>query len=428
MNELALLGGKLVFDKPMAAFNHIGEEEQAVATEVLKSGVLSGFIGAPGPEFMGGPWVRTLEEAWCKKFGTKYAISVNSATSGLFAAIGASCIGPGDEVIVPPYSMSATVMAPLVYGGIPVFADIEPETFCLDPASVKAKITHKTKAILAVNLFGHPAQLRVLRDMADAHGLILIEDNAQAPLAVEGEAYAGTVGHIGVFSLNRHKHIQAGEGGICVTNDDDLGLRLQLIRNHGENLVEEYDIEDITNILGFNYRLTELSAAIGVCQLEKAKQIITERESYAKRLTQGISDLPGIIPPVVRPGCRHVYYVWAMRFNQEIVGLSRDIFARALCAEGFPVNQGYTRPLYLLPVFQRKRAIGANGFPFSLSTMAYERGSCPVVEQMYENVELGFNICSVELSDQLVDQCIDVVHKVYEQRSKLSKFAYSEAS
>src|SRR5262249_5209652 len=157
--------------------------------------------------------------------------SINSATSGLMAAMGAAGISPGDEVIMPPFTMSATAMAPLTYGGIPVFVDIEPDTFCLDLDAVRAAIGARTRAVLAVNLFGHPARLHELRALCDEHGLKLIEDNAQAMLAEEHGRYAGTIGHIGVFSLNYHKHIHSGEGGICTTDDERLARRLQQIRN-----------------------------------------------------------------------------------------------------------------------------------------------------------------------------------------------------
>jgi perosamine synthetase len=209
---LAVLGGEPVLRQPLSPFSGIGREEIESATRVLESGVLSGFVGVPGERFLGGPVVRRLEDAWCERFGVRHAISVSSATAGLFAAMGAAGIRPGDEVIVPPYSMSATVMAPLGYGGIPVFADIEPDTFCLDLESVRSRISPRTKAILAVNLFGHSARLAELSAIAREHGLTLIEDNAQSPLATEDGRYCGTVGDIGVFSLNYHKHLHAGDG------------------------------------------------------------------------------------------------------------------------------------------------------------------------------------------------------------------------
>lgn len=421
MSELAVLGGEPLINEPLVPFKRIGEAERAAVLRVLDDGELSGFIGAPGPDFNGGPEVRALEDGWCKAFGVAHSITVNSATSGLYAAVGAAGIGPGDEVIVPPYSMSATVMAPLVYGGIPVFADIEPETFGLDPAQVRRAITSKTRAIIPVNLFGHPARLHELLAIAEEYGLTMIEDNAQAPLATEYGRLAGTIGHIGVFSLNRHKHIQTGEGGVCVTNDARLAERLRLIRNHGENLVEHLAVDDLSNLVGFNYRMTELSAAVGRCQLEKAPEIVAERTAYARRLSAGVKDIPGITVPVERDQCEHVYYVWTPRFDADKVGMSRDLFAQALAAEGFPLNQGYVNPLYRLPIFQQRTAIGPHGFPFNLNDRRYDDGLCPVCEHMHEQEELGFGLCTFELSNDIVDQMIAAFRKVYDHRDELAQ-------
>ena len=250
--------------KPLAAYNSIGAEEVKALEAVGQTGKFSGFFGAWCDEFGGGPIVQAFEVAWQERFSVRHAISVNSNTSGLIAALGAIGLSPGDEVIVPPMTMSATVMAPLIYGGIPVFVDMEPETFCLDIEKVAEAITSKTRAILVVDLFGHPAELAQLRTLADERGIYLIEDAAQAPLATEQGCLAGCVGHIGVFSLNCHKHIQTGEGGVCVTEDDDLALRMRAIRNHGENIVEAVEMVDATNMVGFNFRLTELSATVGI--------------------------------------------------------------------------------------------------------------------------------------------------------------------
>ena len=180
--------------------------------------------------------------------------------------------------------MSATAAAPLGYGAIPVFADIEDDTFCLDVEAVKEKINDKTYAIIATNLFGHPAKLRKLRNLCDSHGIYLIEDAAQCPMSKEGLEYSGTIGHIGVFSLNYHKHIHTGEGGICVTNDDHLALRLQMIRNHAEAVVEPAGVEDLTNMFGHNFRLTEMSAAVGLAQLESIDLHINKRVKLQKLL------------------------------------------------------------------------------------------------------------------------------------------------
>ncbi|MEQ9447507.1 MAG: DegT/DnrJ/EryC1/StrS family aminotransferase, partial [Rhodospirillaceae bacterium] len=297
MEELAILGGAPAVREPLRAYRSIGDEETAAVAKVMETGLLSGFVGALCPEFNGGDEVRAFEHEWAADFAVRHAVTVNSNTSGLIAALGAVGIGPGDEVIVPPYSMSATVMAPLFYGGIPVFADIEADYFCLDVEQVEAAITPKTKAILAVNLFGLPADLSRLKALADERGLYLIEDNAQAPLATQNGVFAGTIGHIGVFSLNYHKHIHTGEGGVCTTNDDRLADRLRMIRNHGENVADELGGGDYTNLIGFNFRMTELSAAIGRIQLKKAKTLVQRRVEIAERLSAELSSLDGLTPP-----------------------------------------------------------------------------------------------------------------------------------
>ena len=420
MNTLAILGGTPIRSEPPPPFNTIGQDEVDAVSKIVASGVMSGYIATSGKGFDGGPAARQLEADWAKTFDIEHAVAINSATSGLVAAMGAIGVGPGDEVIVPPYTMSATVMAPLAYGGIPVFVDIDPDTYCLTAHDVAAAITPRTRAILAVNLFGLPAELNELRALADKHGIYLIEDNAQAPLARQGGKLAGTIGHIGIFSLNRHKHIQTGEGGICVTADPDLALRLRMIRNHGEVAVSDFGIDDITNLVGFNLRITEMAAAVGVVQLRKLPAIIQKTVGYAERLADGLKGLDGFTPPHVPAGREHVYYSWAGRYDEAQTGVPRGLFAEALRAEGFQAYEAYVQPLYMLPAFQRRRAIGRDGFPFTLTNRTYEPGLCPNCESLYERELLGYPICAYTLSDKLVDQLIEAFHKVHAQRDTLA--------
>jgi dTDP-4-amino-4,6-dideoxygalactose transaminase len=427
VSTLALLGGSPTLNAPFRPYMTIGAEERAAVDRVMSSGRLSGFIGAWCDEFGGGPEIVKFEAAWRTKFGVKHAISVNSNTSGMIAAMGAVGVGPGDEVIVPPYTMSATAMAPLFYGGIPVFADVDSETYCLDVDSVRAAITPRTRAILVVNLFGHAAKLHELRALADEHGLKLVEDNAQSPLATERGRYTGAIGHIGVFSLNYHKHFHTGEGGVCITDDDDLALRLKMIRNHGENLVEPLNVTDLTNIVGFNFRMTELSAAIGVEQLGKSDRLVAGREAMANRLSEGLRGLPGLSVPVVREDCRHVYYVWGARYDASKTGVSRATLAKALNAEGVPTGEGYVQPLYMLPLFQKRVAIGRQGFPFNLTNRHYGPGLCPVTEKLHHEQMLEFWICSFDLSDAELQSTIDAYHKVFENLPALADFERRQA-
>lgn len=426
--KLAIFGGEPAFKGALHPYNSIGREEAEAVARVMRSGCLSGYYGSWSPEFFGGPVVQEFEKAWAKRFACKRAVAINSATSGLFAAMGAIGISPGDEVIVPPLTMSATAMAPLAYGGIPVFADLDPVTCSLDPQEVRKKITAKTRAILVVNLFGHVAHLHELRAIADEHGLRLVEDNAQAPLGEENGRYAGTIGHIGVFSLNYHKHFHTGEGGVCTTADDQLAMRLRLIRNHAEGCAEGVGMTDLVNLVGFNMRMTELNAAIGIEQLKKADALVGEREHIALRLNEGLSGLEGIAPPVQRAGTRPVYYMYQLRFDPDAVGVSREVFAEALAAEGFPTFLGYVKPLYLLPVFQKRVAIGREGWPFTLTTRTYQKGLCPVAERLHEIELMGFDCCCVKVTDADLDGLIAAFRKVHASRDQLRSYGKARAA
>jgi dTDP-4-amino-4,6-dideoxygalactose transaminase len=252
MTQLAINGGEPVRKTPFPGYVTIGKEEKLAVMEVLDSTVLSKYLGTWSPDFYGGPKVRQLERDWSEYFGIKHAVSVNSATSGLYAAVGAAGVGPGDEVIVSPYTMTASATAALVYGAIPVFADIDPQIFCLSPESVEKCITPSTKAIIVVDIFGHPADMDEIMEIARDHDLIVIEDAAQAPGAKYKGRFAGTLADMGVYSLNYHKTIHCGEGGIVVTNNDDLTERLQLIRNHAEVVVKNKGVKNLVNMVGFN--------------------------------------------------------------------------------------------------------------------------------------------------------------------------------
>lgn len=424
INKLAILGGTPVFDaRELKMYDPIGKEEKDAANRVLESKNLSGYLASWGDGFLGGPEVKNFESKWSKLVNSKFSVSINSNTSGLIAAIGAAGVSPGDEVIVPPITMSATAAAPLFYGGIPRFVDIECDNFCLDLDLVKENINSKTKAILVVNIFGQPARLHELRALADENNLILIEDNAQSPLGMEGDRYTGTIGHIGVFSFNYHKHIHTGEGGVCTTDDSDLALRMQLIRNHAESCVESAGVSNLVNMVGHNMRMTEICAAIGTEQIKKAHKLVNDRISLAENLNKGLEGLECIEIPLPRENCKHAYYMWQARYkNDKMDGISRDLFCKALNAEGFPNFTGYLPPQYMLPMFQNKTAIGRDGYPFNLSKdIDYRQGICPVAENFHLNESIGFDICGLFVEQDQIQKMIEAFHKVYNQRHHLLK-------
>lgn len=425
MSKLALLGGEPVRKKPFPLSKTTGEEEVKAASDVIRSGLLSGFVGSPSPEFLGGPVVKRLESMWNDRFGVRYSVSCNSATSALVMAVGAIGIGPGDEVIVSPYTMSATSTAILFYGGIPVFADIEPEYFCLDPKSIAQKITPRTKAILTTDIHGQSSDMDAILKIAKQHNLKVINDCAQAPGATVNGKAAGTLGDIGIYSLNRHKNMQCGEGGIAVTNDKELALRMQLIRNHGENLTESPDFipQSLVNILGYNFRMTEVEAAIAVEQLKKMDDLNQHRIDLANYLNQHLSNIDGIKMPAVRPGCSHVYYMHIMLFDENKVGITRTKFIEAIRAEGITIWGGYLKPLYMAPLYQKKIAIGDKGFPFVgahyTGKVDYSEGICPVAEKLYAKHTIVNPYLYPPLTKQDMKDMVDGFYKVIEHRKDL---------
>lgn len=411
MSALALLGGRPVRDRPFPVYNTIGVEEKRAVAEVLDSGVLSQFLGTWSPDFYGGPRVQTLEREWENHFDIGHAISVNSATSGLYAAIGAAGIGPGDEVIVSPYTMSASATAALVYGAVPVFADIDPNNFCISVDTIRPRITPRTKALVVVDIFGHPADMDPIMALAAEHGLTVIEDAAQSPGATYKGRPAGTLAHMGVFSLNYHKTIHCGEGGVVVTNDKRLADRLCLIRNHAEAVVARKGTEDLVNMVGFNYRMTEIEAAIATEQLKKLERLVAARQAAAAYYDRRLGGLPGLTVPAVAPGATHGYYVYTIRYDAAATGVPRQRFVEAVLAEGVPLGAGYVEPLYLQPLYQRQTAFGRSGFPFS-GSVDYRRGLCPIAEKMHFEQAVVSALVHAGLSPEDLRDVADAIEKV----------------
>ncbi len=306
----------------------IDEAEVQAVTEVLRSGIIAQ-----------GQRVADFENAFTECSGTEHAIAVNSGTAALHAALLAHGIGEGDEVITSPFSFIATANSILYTNARPVFSDIEGKTFNLDPEQISEKITSKTKAIMPVHLYGHPAEMKIIREIAEDHKLAIIEDACQA----HGAKYDGkTVGSFGTgaFSFYPTKNMTTSEGGIITSNDKKIADKCRMIRNHGSS--QRY----LHGILGFNLRMTDISASIGLVQLGKLGNYTAQRQQNAKKLTQGLETIEGITCPEVREGCEHVFHQYTIR-TQE-----RDKLAEYLNHNGIGTGIHYPIPIHKQPLYQ----------------------------------------------------------------------------
>jgi perosamine synthetase len=424
ISKLALFGGKKIREQPFAPQQNFDEEEKRLVMEVIDSKELSGFLASPGEKFMGGSKVKMLEGLFEEKYGVKHALALNSATAGLHAAVAALNINPGDEVLVTPYSMSASATAIVMHNGIPVFVDIDDKTFNIDPEAIKKAITPHTKAIIVVHLFGYPAPMDEIMEIAKGYNLKVIEDAAQAPRCLYKGKYVGTIGDVGVLSFNQNKTISTGEGGMIFTNNDELAMRISLIRNHGEVVVEHYPVETVAGIIGYNYRMTELEAAIGVAQFHKLDKLTNHRIRLAEYLTDQLQQFSSVITcPQKEEGIDHVYFVYPMKFNSQKFGIHRDKFAEAVQAEGIPLFGGYVRPIYLEPMYQELLAYGDQGFPFKgphiQKKISYPKGLSPVCERMHFNDLLITPICRYPLGEKDIDDFVLAIKKVLDSKMEL---------
>ena len=410
--QLAVNGGSPVRIKPWIDNFTFGDEEKRAAIAAIETGYLSKFEGSFTPDppfsFRGGPFVQQLETMWSEYYGVKHCVSVNSATSGLYAAIGALGLGYGDEVIVSPSTMTASAVGPLLYGAIPVFADVERKSGALDPLSIEALVNPRTRCIIVVHQFGIPADMDPIMDIARRYNLKVIEDCAQAHAAKYKGRYVGTFGDIGVFSLNVNKSIQCGEGGVCTTNNEDLKCRLELIRNHGENVVGPAGYENIVNIIGFNYRLTEIQAAIAIEQLKKLASINIARIEFVEYLNEQLKKFDFFEVIEGREGCISTFYTYPILYRPEVGGVDIEKFRETLNSEGMYFLRGY-KPLYLQPIYQKRIAFKF-GYPFAApenrnAITNYALGACPMAEALRDQLLINEYI---RLPNTLED-CRDIV-------------------
>ncbi len=331
----------------------------------------------------GGTKVRELETTFAALYGVGpgQVAACSSGTAAVHLAVAAVDPEPGDEIIVPPITDFGSVIPVLAQNAIPVFADVDPETYCLDPADVARRLSVRTRAIICVHLFGQPAPVVELAALARRRGVALIEDCAQAPLARVGGRLLGTFGDFGCFSMQQSKHFTAGEGGLTLAREPQAAQRMRLFADKGwprEGPVRTH------LFLGMNYRLTELQAAVALPQLDRLEGIVGRRQQRAARLDALLAGLAGVAVPPTPEGSRSAYWQYGFNIDPGVLGLDAGGFARLVRAEGVPLASGYVPPLYLTPALAERRTYGGSAYPFTAPGArpqpAFGPGLCPAAE------------------------------------------------
>jgi len=416
--KLALFGGQKVRQIPFPPHPVIGEEEKKAVMEVLESGHLSTFIAQRGEYFLGGEKIREFEKKYTEYYSVKYAVTFNSATAALHAAVVACGVKPGEEVIVPPYTFTSTATSVLMHNAVPVFSDVKADIFCLDPLKLEKAITPRTRAIIPVHLFGHPADMDEIISIGRKYNLKVIEDCAQAPGAVYKSRQVGTIGDCGIFSFTESKNIMTGEGGMLITDDERIAEIARMVRNHGEVVLESQTQRTYrSDILGWNYRMTEMEAAMGIIQFKKMDSLNGERIKLAEYLGKKLARIEGLTPPTVYPYVKHVYYVFSIKYDETRIGIPRDKFVQAVSAEGIPVGAGYVKPLYLNPIYHETKPFIYNYFGQDIS---YDKGICPVTERLYEKELILIPVCRSPATMEDMDDIVLAVDKVLENKHELN--------
>jgi perosamine synthetase len=375
VETLALHGGPKVKETPFGKGKRFGEEEVEQLVEALEQNTLFYHHGQKVKQFL---------QDFNALYGVKHSVATSSGTASIHVALGAAGITVGDEVITSPITDQGTVIGALLQNAIPVFADLNPHTYNLDPASVRARITPRTKAIVAVHLAGNACDMDALAEIAREYHLALIEDCAQSWMCRYKGRLAGTLGDYGCFSTNDFKHISTGDGGLVTVNSGDEAdyLRAHAFADKNYQRFSTSPRRDIAYVAP-NYRMTELQGAVGIAQLKKLSWICETRHAYGDRITAGIRGLPGLSPHEVHAGGWSTYWFYMLRVNEAELTCTREEFSKALAAEGIPNNPGYIpEPVYMQSLFQERHAYPGSHFPFELSEAQYERGICPVAEQI----------------------------------------------
>ncbi len=372
----AIEGGRPAKQTPYGRESRYGEEELQELREALEQGSL--FYAQDGK-------VSGLERDFAAKYGAGFAVACSSGTAALHTACIALGISPGDEVITSPITDVGTVVPILYQGGVPVFADLTPHGYTLDPDSVAARITERTRAVIAVHLGGNACDLERLSALCGRHGIPLIEDCAQAFGCTYQGGPVGRSGAVGCFSFNEFKHIACGDGGLVMTDDADLAHRLRLASDKAYDRRPDALVREPA-FLANNYRMTELQGAVARAQLRKLDDIVARRRRWCAGLTERLRGTPGIALPEPTPGCDPSWWFYLLRVEPEL-GTDADGLVAALGAEGVRASAHYIgKPVYRFPLFADHRAFERGSHPFASRDYSQER--CPVAEAILETAVL----------------------------------------
>jgi len=394
----------------------IGDDDRRLVNEVLDTGI---FGGGTAPQVTG------LEREWAEYIGTDHCLTTGSGTAALHMALAAMDVGPGDEVITSAFTFLASASCALHQNAIPVFVDIDPRTYCMDPNRLEEAITERTKVVIPVHIQGCPADMDPILEIAGQHDLRVIEDACQAHGALYKGKKVGSMGDVGCFSLNNFKNLPGGEGGLFNTDDEMLMQKGMLIRCFGDEVDEVSQRRKYNaSILGYMYRNQELPAALARAQLLHVDEYNDIRIANADYLRDELSKLPGVIPPYCPPNCKHVYFMYNVRFDPQAAGVNaaprqfRIAVEKALYKEGVLVGQWQEMPVPAQDMFQTRLGYGGTGYPWTINEEKgieynYDPAQFPVAQELCDTYTVIHGIHPPN-SQQLMDKILAAFHKVWD--------------
>ncbi len=406
----------------------IGKDDRRLINEVLDSGIVAGGTA---------PQVTALEQEWAQYTGAKHCLTTGSGTAALHMALAAAGVGPGDEVITSAFTFLASASCALHQNAIPVFVDIDPRTYCMDPAKLEAAINERTKVVIPVHIQGLAADMDPIIEIARKHDLFVLEDACQAHGALYKDRKVGTIGDVGTFSLNNFKNLCGGEGGLFITDDESLLQKGVLIRCFGDE-VDEVSRRRVYNasILGYMYRNQELPAALARAQLMHLDEYNDVRIGNANFLTRELGKIPGVIPPYCPPECRHVYFMYNVRFDPQCAGVDcaprrfRIAVEKALYKEGMLVGQWQTMPVPAQDIFQSKRGYGGSSYPWMVNKAKgieyeYNVDDYPVAQKLCDTYTIVHGIHAPN-GIELMTRFVAAFHKVFDNLEQAIEHADDE--